>query len=363
MTNRQHSRLPTDDYDDPSLPGTHIGVRGQNRLDRDEPVFSLVAGLQGVVGFDSPELADVSRNNPLGFTDPMGLQSHDERERFRSMWRRGGLPVLPDATVDRFIGGFIFTPLPELDPEGATLAGGQLRSKVETALVLGHPLSLFDESHPIWQYIGPGGEQRVKVDLSAMIIAHQEHQSGVEFSKKFGTMIGDPSASNRASFYVILEEHALEALPFLPKLRGWTFARAGSETAAVEGRVVGTVDLELEAGLTRAGMSDEAILNLRAAGYEMRAAAEISKKGVFKQFGLPTSGRIRFVPDKAWHATEPLPRGPQYGFSDKFGNEWVWNAQAGHWDVQLSSTGKAQLGWLSSSGEHVNVTPAGEVPH
>src|SRR3972149_5381597 len=73
LTNRQHSRLPTDDYDDPSLPGTHIGVRGQNRLDRDEPVFSLVAGLQGVVGFDSPELADVSRNNPLGFTDPSGL--------------------------------------------------------------------------------------------------------------------------------------------------------------------------------------------------------------------------------------------------------------------------------------------------
>src|SRR3989304_127734 len=123
LTNRQHSRLPTDDYDDPSLPGTHIGGRGQNRLDRDEPFFSLVAGLQGVVGFDSPELADVSRNNPLGFTDPMGLQSHDERERFRSMWRRGGVPVLPAATVDRFIGGGVFFPPPRIGPQGGDAGG------------------------------------------------------------------------------------------------------------------------------------------------------------------------------------------------------------------------------------------------
>jgi hypothetical protein len=35
------------------------------------------------------------------------------------------------------------------------------------------------------------------------------------------------------------------------------------------------------------------------------------------------------------------------------------------WDVQLSRTGRSQIGWLSPDGNmaHVNVSPLGEVTH
>ncbi|TDK49533.1 polymorphic toxin type 17 domain-containing protein [Algoriphagus formosus] len=34
-----------------------------------------------------------------------------------------------------------------------------------------------------------------------------------------------------------------------------------------------------------------------------------------------------------------------------------------HWDVQLSPTGKSQLGHLSNSGSHLNVTSTGQIAH
>src|SRR5262245_34267560 len=37
--------------------------------------------------------------------------------------------------------------------------------------------------------------------------------------------------------------------------------------------------------------------------------------------------------------------------------------QPSEWDVQLSSAGRSQLGWLSRDGDHVNVSPLGEVTH
>lgn len=33
------------------------------------------------------------------------------------------------------------------------------------------------------------------------------------------------------------------------------------------------------------------------------------------------------------------------------------------WDVQLSKKGKAQLGWLSRDGSHLNVSLDGEITH
>lgn len=56
------------------------------------------------------------------------------------------------------------------------------------------------------------------------------------------------------------------------------------------------------------------------------------------------------------------------GYLDRFGNEWVKGpsrtvGQAYEWDVQLSRTGNAQIGWLSRDGRHVNVSLGGEVTH
>lgn len=90
-----------------------------------------------------------------------------------------------------------------------------------------------------------------------------------------------------------------------------------------------------------------------------------SLKSQLKKVQLPTSGRIRFVPPK--NATT-LRRGPQNGYIDKFGNEWVKGpsrtaGQDFEWDVQLSTEGKTQLGWLSRDGSHVNISLDGRVTH
>ncbi|MGH3695388.1 MAG: polymorphic toxin type 17 domain-containing protein [Pseudonocardiaceae bacterium] len=95
-----------------------------------------------------------------------------------------------------------------------------------------------------------------------------------------------------------------------------------------------------------------------------------SKKAALKNAQLPTSGRIRYVPPGNWTPNQPLPRGPQNGYIDKFGNEWVRGSsrtagEAFEWDVQLSSQGKSQLGWLAADEKksHANVSLGGEVTH
>jgi hypothetical protein len=104
-------------------------------------------------------------------------------------------------------------------------------------------------------------------------------------------------------------------------------------------------------------------LDLWPGGAVIKGVGAASRRGAIRAAGLPANGPFRYVPPKSWRPSEPLPRGTQHGFYDKFGNQWVWNARAGHWDVQLSNTGKAQLGHLSGSGAHVNITPKGEIPH
>jgi RHS repeat-associated protein len=92
-------------------------------------------------------------------------------------------------------------------------------------------------------------------------------------------------------------------------------------------------------------------------------------RGVVKAAGLPISGKIRFIPPNAWNASQPLRKGPKGGYLDRFGNEWTKKKVAGkgpgeiHWDVQLSPTGKSQLGHLSNSGNHLNVTSTGQIAH
>ncbi|MCW1877827.1 polymorphic toxin type 17 domain-containing protein [Erwinia sp. INIA-01] len=98
------------------------------------------------------------------------------------------------------------------------------------------------------------------------------------------------------------------------------------------------------------------------------AAKPWSTKGRIKYVELPTEGKIRFVPDSNYSSTNPLPRGPNNGYLDKFGNEWVKGpsrtvGQAFEWDVQLSPKGKAQLGWATRDGSHLNVSLDGRITH
>lgn len=83
---------------------------------------------------------------------------------------------------------------------------------------------------------------------------------------------------------------------------------------------------------------------------------------------LPTTGKIRFVPPNGYKASNPLNRGNQNGYIDKFGNEWVrgpsrTRGDAFEWDVQLSNTGKEKLGWASPDGRHLNVSLGGHITH
>ena len=60
--------------------------------------------------------------------------------------------------------------------------------------------------------------------------------------------------------------------------------------------------------------------------------------------------------------------GGKNGFLDAFGNIWVAGisrtaGQHFEWDVQLSSQGKQQLGWMTRDNTHLNVSLDGRVTH
>ena len=101
---------------------------------------------------------------------------------------------------------------------------------------------------------------------------------------------------------------------------------------------------------------------------EWTTRSRLRAAGPGEEFGLPSQGRIRYVPPENYNPANPLPRGPQNGYLDRFGNEWVVGSsrtpgQQFEWDVQLSRTGQNQIGWLSTDASHVNVSPLGEVTH
>ena len=72
---------------------------------------------------------------------------------------------------------------------------------------------------------------------------------------------------------------------------------------------------------------------------------------------LPRGGTHRFVPPKRGDWLNNPPRGPQGGYVDSDGNEWVPHHHPSgreeelHWDVQ------------HTNGSHTNVRPDGEVHH
>lgn len=92
-----------------------------------------------------------------------------------------------------------------------------------------------------------------------------------------------------------------------------------------------------------------------------------SIKSVIKGAQLPNSGKIRYVPPSNWSPSQPLPK-TNGGYIDKFGNVWIkgpsrTKGQSFEWDVQLSRTGKNQLGHLSRDGSHLNVSLDGKITH
>jgi filamentous hemagglutinin len=98
-----------------------------------------------------------------------------------------------------------------------------------------------------------------------------------------------------------------------------------------------------------------------------KVATQHTIKGRLKAAQLPTTGKVRFVPPKGYKPENPLPNKKGI-FEDKFGNKWQkgpsrTEGQPFEWDVQLSSKGKAQLGWASSSGSHINVSLDGKITH
>jgi hypothetical protein len=101
-----------------------------------------------------------------------------------------------------------------------------------------------------------------------------------------------------------------------------------------------------------------------------KSLKQISKRSVIKEAQLPITGGIRYLPPTNWKPGNGLPTGKlngRTGYLDKFGNVWVKGGGKGgapfEWDVQLSQTGKNQLGKWSNSGSHVNVAPNGRVTH
>jgi hypothetical protein len=98
------------------------------------------------------------------------------------------------------------------------------------------------------------------------------------------------------------------------------------------------------------------------------AARVWTKAARIKHAQLPSTGKVRYVPPKNWHASEPLPRGANGGYIDKFGNEWTrgpsrTQGQAFEWDVQLGKNATPGMKSVSPDGRHVNVSLDGRVTH
>jgi hypothetical protein len=103
-----------------------------------------------------------------------------------------------------------------------------------------------------------------------------------------------------------------------------------------------------------------------------------SVRSRLRDAGLPggsestQAGPFRYRPLDGYKPGNPLPKGPNGGYLDRFGNEWQKGPYHGdptkgfghEWDVQLSKSGRAhfkQYG-LGEKG-YINVAPDGTLSH
>jgi Novel toxin 17 len=165
------------------------------------------------------------------------------------------------------------------------------------------------------------------------------------------------------------------------KLGGFLYksytAHNENELKAAAEDLKGFVEIAGLAGATKLiGMAGRALKNLKGeaivdepfAPGSLGAAKAWSKKGRIKAAELPNRGKIRYVPPENWYPSNPLPRGKQKGFIDKFGNEWVkgpsrTKGQAFEWDVQLAKNATDSIKALSRDGSHLNVSLDGMITH
>ena len=115
-------------------------------------------------------------------------------------------------------------------------------------------------------------------------------------------------------------------------------------------------------------VSKEAKVAIAKAGGRVVEKTVKTISGAIKAARLPSTGKIRFVPRPADVKNGNILRASKEGYVDKFGNVWRKGAsrtkgQAFEWDVELSKTGKAQLGSLSKKGNHANVSLDGKITH
>lgn len=90
-------------------------------------------------------------------------------------------------------------------------------------------------------------------------------------------------------------------------------------------------------------------------------------KAVLKGENLPTRGKIRYVPPKDWHPSEPLRRGHlngRRGFLDRHGNVWARGpsrtpGEHFEWDVQLARPRR----FFGVNVGHLNISWSGEITH
>ena len=95
--------------------------------------------------------------------------------------------------------------------------------------------------------------------------------------------------------------------------------------------------------------------------------------------GLPSKGTYRYLPPRGYNPCNPLPKGKNGGYIDRFENEWVQGPYHGdpskpffkEWDVQLSPIGEGKWnirGGASKSqakgvSYYINVRPDGMKSH
>jgi RHS repeat-associated protein len=196
-----------------------------------------------------------------------------------------------------------------------------------------------------------------------------------DYKKQGGGAMGALDAANfrNPAFWFWMHEHGCRSAAAAGKGRQWAreCTLAAAELASTAGVGLGATGLAGPA-ISRAGMAEgEATLGQRVRGVLLDETGQVggfSIKGRVKAAQLPTSGRIRYVPPPGYKPSTPLPRGTRRGYIDRFDNEWIrgpsrTSGDAFVWDVQLSSRGRAQLGWLSRDGNHVNVSLGGRVTH
>lgn len=208
-----------------------------------------------------------------------------------------------------------------------------------------------------------------EVQVGEMVLARDEQSGSLEWGVVRSTFVRDA-----AEIYEVVVERGDERRetlqttaehPFWVSGRGWVIVAeiaSGDHLLDADGHGLTVITVRRSGERAR-------VYNIEVDTYHTYFVGELrtwvhnkamtrqwTKKARIKDAKLPTRGKVRYVPPKNWHPSEPLPRGPQNGYMDKFGNEWTRGPSrtAGEpfeWDVQLPD------------GSHWNISLKGRVTH